>query len=110
MIVVAGVRKPCCAIVWILTKCMVERSTASQIAAASAASFFVALDVGLHVLGRHQPDLMSQLAELARPVMRRGARFHAHRHGGNAVKNFITWLRRSCFLTTTFSLASMPWT
>jgi hypothetical protein len=32
----------------------------------------------------------------------------ATRHGGNASKNAITWLRRSCFLTTTFSFASMP--
>ena len=29
------------------------------------------------------------------------------RHGGNALKNVITRLRRSCFLTTTFSLASI---
>jgi hypothetical protein len=27
-----------------------------------------------------------------------------------ASKNAITWLRRSCLLTTTFSAASMPWT
>jgi ribonuclease Z len=26
----------------------------------------------------------------------------------SASKNFITWLRRSCLLTTTFSAASMP--
>jgi hypothetical protein len=32
------------------------------------------------------------------------------RQGGSAVKNFNTWPRRSCFLTTTFSVASMPWT
>jgi len=28
--------------------------------------------------------------------------------GGNALKNIIIWLRRSCFLATTFSLASIP--
>jgi hypothetical protein len=32
------------------------------------------------------------------------------RHGGSALKNAITWPRRSCFLTTTFSAASIPWT
>ena len=37
----------------IRTKRMVGRRTASQIASASAASFFVALDVGLHILRRH---------------------------------------------------------
>src|ERR1700681_3387274 len=32
------------------------------------------------------------------------------RHGGSALKNASTWLRRSCLRTTTFSAASMPWT
>src|SRR6516165_10534034 len=32
------------------------------------------------------------------------------RQGGSAAKNAITWLRRSCFLMTTFSAASIPWT
>ena len=29
------------------------------------------------------------------------------RHGGSALKNSSTWLRRSCFRTTTFSAASI---
>ena len=37
----------------IRTKRMVGRRTASQIASASAAIVFVALDVGLHILRRH---------------------------------------------------------
>ena len=37
----------------------------------------VALDVGLHILRRHQPDLMPELRQLARPIMRRGASLHA---------------------------------
>ena len=37
----------------------------------------VALDVGLHILRRHQPYLMAKLRELTRPVMSRGAGFHA---------------------------------
>jgi hypothetical protein len=37
----------------------------------------VALDVGLHVLRRHQPDPMSELRQLTRPIMSRGAGFHA---------------------------------
>src|ERR1700693_1741382 len=32
------------------------------------------------------------------------------RHGGSALKNASTWLRRSCLRTTTFSAALMPWT
>jgi hypothetical protein len=30
------------------------------------------------------------------------------KHGGKPSKNAITWPRRSCFLMTTFSFASMP--
>jgi hypothetical protein len=37
----------------------------------------VALDVGLHILRRHQAHLMPKLRQLARPIMRRGASFHA---------------------------------
>jgi hypothetical protein len=39
---------------------------------------FVALDVGLHVLRRHETHLMAQLDQLAGPVMRRRASFHAN--------------------------------
>src|ERR1035437_3873567 len=37
----------------------------------------VALDVGLYILRRHQTNLMSELRQLARPVVRRGAGLHA---------------------------------
>ena len=37
----------------------------------------VALDVGLHVLCRHQPHLMAKLREFTRPIVRRGAGLHA---------------------------------
>ena len=37
----------------------------------------VALDVGLHILRRHQTNLMPELRQLARPIMRRGASLHA---------------------------------
>ncbi len=37
----------------------------------------VALDVGLHVLRRHQPHLMAKLREFTRPIVRRGAGLHA---------------------------------
>jgi hypothetical protein len=39
--------------------------------AVSGGIVLVALDVGFHVLGQHQPNLTC-------PVMRRGTRFHAH--------------------------------
>jgi len=37
----------------------------------------VALDVGLHILCRHQPNLVAELRQLTHPMMRRGAGFHA---------------------------------
>jgi hypothetical protein len=45
-----------------------------------------ALDVRLHVLRRHQPHLMAQRAELARPVMRRRTRFQPDHTAGNAAE------------------------
>ena len=36
----------------------------------------VALDVGFHILGRHQPHIVPELLELARPIMGRRTRFH----------------------------------
>src|SRR5262245_46235476 len=38
----------------------------------------VALDIGLHVLRWHQPNLMAEPRQLTGPVVRRGARFHAN--------------------------------
>src|SRR5437588_1482205 len=38
---------------------------------------FVALDVGLHVLRRHQPHPVTKLRQFTRPVMGRRARLHA---------------------------------
>src|SRR5258706_4424975 len=37
----------------------------------------VALDVGLHILRRHQAHLVAELRQLARPVMRRSTGLHA---------------------------------
>src|SRR5207344_206402 len=37
----------------------------------------VALDVGLHVLRRHQPHPVAKFREFTRPIMSRGAGFHA---------------------------------
>ena len=37
----------------------------------------VALDVGLHILRRHQTNLVAELRKLARPIMRRGTCLHA---------------------------------
>ena len=37
----------------------------------------VALDVGLHVLRRHQTNLVTELGQLPRPIVRRGAGLHA---------------------------------
>ena len=48
------------------------------------------------------------LRELTRPVVRAAQASMPTGHGASASKNAITWLRRSCFLTTTFSAASIP--
>jgi hypothetical protein len=37
----------------------------------------IAFDVGLHILRRHQADLMAQLRQLARPMVRSGTGLHA---------------------------------
>src|SRR5258708_19736282 len=37
----------------------------------------IALDVGLHILRWHQTDLVAQLRQLTRPMMRRGTGLHA---------------------------------
>ena len=37
----------------------------------------IALDVGLHIRCRHQADLVAQLRQLTRPMVRRGTGFHA---------------------------------
>src|ERR1035437_6583685 len=37
----------------------------------------VALDVGLHILRRHQTNLVAELRQFTRPIMCRGAGFHA---------------------------------
>ena len=37
----------------------------------------VALDVSLHVLRRHQTNLMPELCQLTRPIVRGGTSFHA---------------------------------
>ena len=40
----------------------------------------LAFNIRLHILRRDQPDLMTQRAQLARPIMRRRTGFHAHQH------------------------------
>jgi len=61
------------------TKRMLGRVTASQIAAASAASFLPRLPeaVGDDELGRHQTHGVAELRKLARPVVSAGAGLHA---------------------------------
>ena len=41
----------------------------------------VALDVSLHVFRRHQPNLVTELRQLTRPIMRRGTGLHANEAG-----------------------------
>ena len=59
------------------------RVTASQMAAASGGIAFGSFDVALHVARRHYPDGMSEIGQLACPMMRRAAGFHADQAGRN---------------------------
>jgi len=63
------------------TKRMFCRCTASQIAAASAASFLprAAHAVWRHELRRHQPHRVGMRLQQPRPVVRAAAGFHSHR-------------------------------
>ena len=56
----------------------------------------VALDIGLHILGRHELDLMPKLFQLLRPAMRpRTGLDTAMGHGGSVAKNSNTVPRDS---------------
>jgi hypothetical protein len=55
---------------------MVGRRTASQI------------DVGLHVLRRHQTNLVAKLREFTRPIMGGGARLHADKARRQRLEKF----------------------
>src|SRR3954462_6517637 len=65
---------------------MVGRWAASQIASASAMSFFWPLDERLHVGRRDQPHLVAELADRASPVMRTRAGLHGDKAAGLARK------------------------
>jgi len=53
--------------------------------------FLVALDVSLHLFRRHQTNLVTELRQLTRPIMRRSTRLNANEAGGgSAAKNFNT--------------------
>ena len=58
-------------------------------------------DIGLHIRRRHQPHLVPQRRQLARPVVRRGAASRPTRHGGWTSKTLSTSDRRSFFLRVT---------
>jgi hypothetical protein len=68
----------------------------------------VALDVSLYILRRHQTNLVTELRQLACPMVRRGTGLHADEARRQRFEERITRLRRSCFLTMTFSAASIP--
>jgi hypothetical protein len=55
---------------------MLGRCIASQIASASARSFFWRLCIGLDVLRRHQPHRMAEPGDLSCPEVRPGTRLH----------------------------------
>src|SRR5580658_7144036 len=59
---------------------------ASQIAAASEASFFCRRNVGLHISRRHYASLVAERHQLARPIMRRPAGFKPDKARGQRSK------------------------
>src|SRR5580704_9280873 len=70
------ISRPCCSADFTCTNRIVGRRTASQIASASRI-VLVALDVSLHVLRRHQTNLVTELRQLTCPVVRGGTGLHA---------------------------------
>src|SRR5947208_15706118 len=73
-------RMPCCATVLAGTNLTAGRAAASQIAAASAASFFLPfLTKGLTASGAISFTVVTKAAQNARPVMRGTTGFHHHR-------------------------------
>jgi hypothetical protein len=51
---------------------------------------------------------MAEFREFARPMVRRSTGLEANKTRRQALEKLITWLRRSCFRTTTFSSRSIP--
>jgi hypothetical protein len=78
---------------------MEGRDTASQIASASFVGFrgctaatvlltisLPVLHIALHVTGLHEPHMMAEFGQFARPVMRAGAGFHTDQAGRQALE------------------------
>ena len=63
-------RPLCCSGVLVTTNRMLALVTASQMASASVASFFMPFDVGLHVGRWHQSHRVAKCLELTRPMVR----------------------------------------
>src|SRR4051795_4446819 len=77
---VCKARIPCCSTLLTETNLTSGREAASQIAAASAASFFLPfLTKGLTASGANQLHRMTKATENARPVMRGTTGLHHHR-------------------------------
>jgi len=66
-------------LLWRLNRHCTDRRSTDRLTARRSIDRIVlaALDVRHHVLGRHQPYIVPELLELARPVMRRRTCFHA---------------------------------
>ena len=71
------ISRPCCS--GVLTRHKAHRRPAHRLADRRRVRRIglVALHIGLHVPRWHQPNVVTELPELARPVMRPRARFHA---------------------------------
>jgi hypothetical protein len=69
-----------CLLLWRFNRHRTDRRSSDGLTARRGIDSIVlaALDVRHHVLGRHQPYIVSELLELARPVMGRCTRFHAN--------------------------------
>ena len=76
------------------------RVTASQMAAASAASFFDRLYIALHVARRHQTHGVAELGNFTRPMMSGSAGFHADQARRNLAKKLSSTVALLCGLET----------
>ena len=70
----------------------------------------VALDIGLHVFRRHQPHPVAKFREFTRPIMSRGAGFHADKASRQRLEELQHLAAPQLLTDDDFSAASMPWT
>jgi hypothetical protein len=79
----------------VATNFIVGGCSASAIASASRKSFFLALGIGPHILGRHQPGIVPKRLQPTAKMIHPNTGFHA-----DQARRHITGLRPGCATTS----------